>query len=144
MFSFVDFLHIVTLILWISRQFHQMSSKSQAVSGILGAIGVACGAFGAHGLKNHTSDPALLESWKTAASYQMLHVTLQKPRWDWGGWRIAYVLQIDGWKMAPTGWDFFFVAAETKRWITWHFQVSNEKKPGVLLYKGDYIYYPLI
>lgn len=39
---------------------------------------------------------------------------------------------------------FFFVAAETKRWITWHFQVSNEKKPGVLLYKGDYIYYPLI
>lgn len=68
-----------------------MSSKSQAVSGILGAIGVACGAFGAHGLKNHTSDPALLESWKTAASYQILHVTLQKPRWDWGGWRIAYV-----------------------------------------------------
>jgi len=46
----------------------------QAVSGILGAIGVACGAFGAHGLKNYTSDPSLLESWKTAASYQMLHV----------------------------------------------------------------------
>ena len=59
--------------------------QHQAVSGLLGAIGVACGAFGAHGLKNHTSDPALLESWKTAASYQMLHVTLQKPRWDWGG-----------------------------------------------------------
>lgn len=68
--------------------------QNQAVSGILGAIGVACGAFGAHGLKNHTSDPALLESWKTAASYQMLHVTLQKPRWDWGGWRIACMLQV--------------------------------------------------
>ena len=144
MFSFVDFLHIVTLILWISRQFHQMSSKSQAVSGILGAIGVACGAFGAHGLKNHTSDPALLESWKTAASYQMLHVTLQKPRWDWGGWRIAYVLQIDGWKMAPTGWDFFLWQRKLRGGSLGISKVSNEKKPGVLLYKGDYIYYPLI
>lgn len=46
------------------------------MSGILGAIGVACGAFGAHGLKNYTSDPSLLESWKTAASYQMLHAVM--------------------------------------------------------------------
>ena len=35
-----------------------------------------CGlwSIGAHGLKSYTSDPSLLESWKTAASYQMLHV----------------------------------------------------------------------
>eukprot|EP00435_Cladocopium_sp_Y103_P035909 s2150_g9.t1 len=53
-----------------------METNWTAVSGILGAIGVACGAFGAHGLKNYTSDPALLDSWKTAASYQMLHAVM--------------------------------------------------------------------
>eukprot|EP00438_Fugacium_kawagutii_P033767 Skav207137 [mRNA] locus=scaffold6096:33189:35572:- [translate_table: standard] len=53
-----------------------MEPNWTVVSGLLGAIGVACGAFGAHGLKNYTSDPALLESWKTAASYQMLHAVM--------------------------------------------------------------------
>ena len=51
----------------------QSHNTSQAMSGVLGALGVAMGAFGAHGLKNYTSDPQLLESWKTAANYQMRH-----------------------------------------------------------------------
>ena len=37
-----------------------------------GFIGVAAGAFGAHGLKNHV-DPALLPVWHTAVLYQLIH-----------------------------------------------------------------------
>ena len=48
----------------------------EAVSGVLGAFGVAMGAFGAHGLKKYVSDPELLESWKTAAWYQLIHAVM--------------------------------------------------------------------
>jgi uncharacterized membrane protein YgdD (TMEM256/DUF423 family) len=37
----------------------------------LGASGVALGAFGAHGLSNR--EAKIVESWKTAATYQLLH-----------------------------------------------------------------------
>ncbi|MFT5446266.1 MAG: uncharacterized membrane protein YgdD (TMEM256/DUF423 family) [Gammaproteobacteria bacterium] len=40
---------------------------------ILGALGVAAGAFGAHGLAD-TVSPRLLDVWHTAARYQMWHV----------------------------------------------------------------------
>ncbi len=43
------------------------------IAGIVGALGVALGAFGAHGLKNVVSDPALLVTWETAARYHLLH-----------------------------------------------------------------------
>ncbi len=43
------------------------------VSGIVGALGVALGAFGAHGLKNVVDDPALLVTWETAARYHLFH-----------------------------------------------------------------------
>ena len=46
------------------------------MSGALGAFGVAMGAFGAHGLKKYVSDPELLESWKTAAWYQLIHAVM--------------------------------------------------------------------
>jgi uncharacterized membrane protein YgdD (TMEM256/DUF423 family) len=36
------------------------------------ALGVAAGAFGAHGLRRIAS-PESLETWRTAAHYQMLH-----------------------------------------------------------------------
>ncbi|WP_322996060.1 DUF423 domain-containing protein [Castellaniella sp.] len=39
---------------------------------LLLALGVAAGAFGAHGLR-HLVVPELLETWRTAAQYQMLH-----------------------------------------------------------------------
>src|SRR6476620_9118042 len=51
------------------------------VAALLGALGVACGAFGAHGLKSHFArdgaisqdDERSLASWETAARYQMYH-----------------------------------------------------------------------
>jgi len=38
----------------------------------LGALGVAAGAFGAHGLKDALA-PARLANWETAAHYQLAH-----------------------------------------------------------------------
>jgi uncharacterized membrane protein YgdD (TMEM256/DUF423 family) len=43
------------------------------VAGIMGALGVALGAFGAHGLQGRVQDPHLLEVWETAARYHLLH-----------------------------------------------------------------------
>mmetsp|Transcript_117762 Transcript_117762/g.333804 ORF Transcript_117762/g.333804 Transcript_117762/m.333804 type:complete len:118 (+) Transcript_117762:94-447(+) len=43
------------------------------VSGLLGGMGVGLGAFGAHKLKSIVKDAELLDSWKTAAYYQMIH-----------------------------------------------------------------------
>lgn len=40
---------------------------------ILGATGVALGAFGAHGLQKLTGDPAILNSYETGTRYQMIH-----------------------------------------------------------------------
>jgi len=39
---------------------------------LLLALGVAAGAFGAHGLRRVLS-PDLLETWRTAAHYQLIH-----------------------------------------------------------------------
>jgi uncharacterized membrane protein YgdD (TMEM256/DUF423 family) len=41
-------------------------------SGLLGALAVALGAFGAHALRGRL-DPADLGLWETAARYQLLH-----------------------------------------------------------------------
>ena len=43
-----------------------------AVAAGLGAVSVALGAFGAHGLEG-TVTPARLETWRTAASYGLAH-----------------------------------------------------------------------
>jgi uncharacterized membrane protein YgdD (TMEM256/DUF423 family) len=43
-----------------------------AVSGVLGALGVALGAFGAHGLRSRLAAEALA-SWGTAVQYHLLH-----------------------------------------------------------------------
>ncbi len=42
------------------------------ISGIFGFLGVALGAFGAHGLKAQLS-PEMLEIYKTGVSYQLVH-----------------------------------------------------------------------
>ena len=47
-----------------------MSSWAQ-VGCLLGASGVALGAFGAHGLSGR--DAKIIDSWKIAATYQLLH-----------------------------------------------------------------------
>jgi len=39
----------------------------------MGALGVALGAFGAHGLKQLVTDPHLLDVWDTGARYHLVH-----------------------------------------------------------------------
>jgi uncharacterized membrane protein YgdD (TMEM256/DUF423 family) len=45
------------------------------VAAISGALAVALGAFGAHGLKAHVTVEGL-ETWKTAAHYHLIHSVL--------------------------------------------------------------------
>jgi len=48
-------------------------SKTWIISGgIFGFLGVAFGAFGAHGLKNYMT-PEMIEVWKTGVLYQLIH-----------------------------------------------------------------------
>jgi len=46
----------------------------QAAS-ILGATGVALGAFGAHGLRSKLTERGMMENWRTAVLYQLFHAT---------------------------------------------------------------------
>jgi uncharacterized membrane protein YgdD (TMEM256/DUF423 family) len=43
------------------------------IAGVVGALGVGLGAFGAHGLQRVITDPHRLEVWQTAARYHQLH-----------------------------------------------------------------------
>jgi uncharacterized membrane protein YgdD (TMEM256/DUF423 family) len=43
-----------------------------AVAALLGCSAVACGAFGAHGLRTRVG-PEQVSSWQTAAHFQLLH-----------------------------------------------------------------------
>ncbi len=44
------------------------------VAAFFGALGVALGAFGAHGLQKITSDEKVLHGYQTAVLYQLFHV----------------------------------------------------------------------
>jgi uncharacterized membrane protein YgdD (TMEM256/DUF423 family) len=49
-------------------------NRSFLIAGaIFGGLGVALGAFGAHGLRNLTSDEDILHSYQTAVQYQVYH-----------------------------------------------------------------------
>lgn len=43
------------------------------LAGVLGAVGVAMGAFGAHGLQGRGFDASDIAVWNTAARYQLVH-----------------------------------------------------------------------
>ncbi|MBN8687948.1 MAG: DUF423 domain-containing protein [Chitinophagales bacterium] len=51
-----------------------MHKNYLSLAALLGAITVAIGAFGAHGLQRITTDPAIIQSYQTAVQYQMIHV----------------------------------------------------------------------
>jgi uncharacterized membrane protein YgdD (TMEM256/DUF423 family) len=53
---------------------------------IYGFLGVALGAFGAHGLKNKLS-PDLLAVWKTAVEYQFYHLPPLLFLAAWSAWK---------------------------------------------------------
>lgn len=47
-------------------------ARTIIIAGVLGAVGVAAGAFGAHGLRESV-DARSLEIWATGARYQQIH-----------------------------------------------------------------------
>ena len=50
-----------------------MNKKRQiTIAGVMGLLGVALGAFGAHGLANSLSDK-MLETFKTGVLYHLIH-----------------------------------------------------------------------
>lgn len=49
-----------------------MASWIGTIGAVLGAVGVAMGAFGAHALKD-TVEPRMLDIWSTATQYQLWH-----------------------------------------------------------------------
>ena len=49
-----------------------MASWFGTIGAVLGAVGVAMGAFGAHALKD-TVEPRMLDIWSTATQYQLWH-----------------------------------------------------------------------
>jgi uncharacterized membrane protein YgdD (TMEM256/DUF423 family) len=51
------------------------SNSLQQYAAILGASGVALGAFGAHALKDTLTKGGHVESWRTAVAYQLFHAT---------------------------------------------------------------------
>ncbi len=44
-----------------------------AAGALIAALGVATGAFGAHGLQKITSDTRIIQSYQTAVQYQLYH-----------------------------------------------------------------------
>lgn len=50
-----------------------ISSLGWKAGAVSGALAVALGAFGAHGLQKTVQDPKLLDNWKTAAQYHLVH-----------------------------------------------------------------------
>lgn len=52
-----------------------MSTLLWKTGAVFGATAVGLGAFGAHGLKKHISDPNKLANWSTAAQYQVRFYT---------------------------------------------------------------------
>lgn len=85
-----------------------MHKKWIITAGVFGALAVAFGAFGAHGLEKITNDPAILRSFNTGASYQLTHslallgvavaATQLSPRWaKWSaGFFIAGIILFSG------------------------------------------------
>ena len=67
------------------------------IGAISAGIGVAIGAFGAHGLENVISDASRLETFETGARYQMYHaLALLAVGWAGTRWK-SPLISIAGW-----------------------------------------------
>ncbi len=67
-----------------------MNSSTRVIAsaaGLLGLLGVALGAFGAHALKETLTAHGTLETWRTAVLYQLVHSVV--------------LLALVGWREAP-------------------------------------------
>ena len=78
-----------------------MASWFGTCGALLGAIGVAFGAFGAHGLKDKV-EPRMLEIWSKATEYQLWHALALLAVFFW-------MTRADEPSMAAhvAGWSFF-------------------------------------
>ena len=70
------------------------------ITGLIGALGVGLGAFGAHGLKTALEARGMMEIWHTASLYHLLHsvvllaLSLQPIRPRWSGLLFAFGILI--------------------------------------------------
>lgn len=90
------------------------------VTGVLGALGVGLGAFGAHGLKSRLGDS--ISVWQTATEYHLIHavallgvVVLARISSD------ASILRVSGWAFAAGILAFsgslYWLALGGPRWL---------------------------
>jgi uncharacterized membrane protein YgdD (TMEM256/DUF423 family) len=86
-----------------------MHKKYLATAAILGALGVALGAFGAHGLQRITQDEKILHSYQTGVQYQLYHALA--------------ILALSALAVSAPG-----------KWIRWAF---NSFCAGILLFSGS-------
>lgn len=82
------------------------------LAALLGFLGVAAGAFGAHGLRELVT-PEQMHTWETAASYQLLH---------------AVAL------LAVAGWQQRTFLPRLKFWLSW---ACGLLVAGVVLFSGS-------
>ncbi len=87
-----------------------MHNRILATGSLLSALGVIAGAFGAHGLQKLTSDEKILEGFRTAAQYQLVH---------------AIALIIVG---------VLYAGAYSTRWLKWS---AGFFIAGILLFSGS-------
>jgi uncharacterized membrane protein YgdD (TMEM256/DUF423 family) len=71
-------------------------------SGILGALGVGLGAFGAHALQDLLTNRGMTETWKTAVTYHLLHTVALLALAAW--MRSAESEQRSCLRWVPTAW----------------------------------------
>ena len=76
-----------------------MARQWFVLGGALGALGVALGAFGAHGLKSRVA-PEMVAIWETAAKYHLIHaLALLATAWACDRWPGAWT-SAAGWLFA--------------------------------------------
>lgn len=94
--------------------------QTLALGGVLGALGVALGAFGAHALKAQVS-PADLVTFETAVRYQMYHAVALLGLAAWADRspspRLGWVALCFGIGVAIFSGSLYLLVATQQRWL---------------------------
>lgn len=78
-----------------------MHRKFIIVAAIFGGLGVALGAFGAHGLEKVTNDEKILQGFRTGVQYQIYHALAL----------LAVAILYDKFSVKPMKWAGYFLIA---------------------------------
>ena len=97
-----------------------MTRAFLTIASLLGAVGVALGAFGAHGLRNRV-DGRMLEVWETAVRYHLVHaLALLAVAWMASRWP-SPSLSLAGWLLvvgvAVFSGSLYLMALTGVRWL---------------------------